>query len=233
MGVTVGKKHESARQKIDRTKKYTLKESIELLKQYADKKFNETVDMAVNLGIDPKKSDQIIRGSVVLPHGLGKKVRVVVFAKGEKATEAENAGADFVGAEDLIKKISDGWLDFDKVIATPDLMGSVSKLGKILGPRGLMPNPKIGTVTFDVQQAVKDITAGKVDYKTEKTGIVHVSIGKASFDAVKLEENAKALINALIKAKPSSSKGKYIRKLSVSSTMGVGIPVDVASVTLR
>jgi large subunit ribosomal protein L1 len=233
MGETVGKKHEIARKKIDRLKKYTLNESIELLKQYADKKFNETVDLAINLGVDPKKADQIVRGSVVLPHGLGKKVRVIVFAKGEKATEAEEAGAEVVGTEDLVKKISDGWLDFDKVIATPDLMGMVSKLGKILGPRGLMPNPKTGTVTFDVQQAVKEITAGKADYRTEKTGIVHVSIGKASFDTVKLEENAMTLINALLKAKPSSSKGKYLRKLSISSTMGVGIPVDVASVTLR
>jgi large subunit ribosomal protein L1 len=233
MGETVGKKHEIARGKIDRLKKYTLNESIELLKQCADKKFNETVDLAINLGVDPKKADQIVRGSVVLPHGLGKKVRVIVFAKGEKASEAEEAGAEAVGSEDLVKKISDGWLDFDKVIATPDLMGMVSKLGKVLGPRGLMPNPKTGTVTFDVQQAVKEITAGKADYRTEKTGIVHVSIGKASFDTVKLEENAMALIKALIKAKPSSSKGKYLRKLSISSSMGVGIPVDVASVTLH
>ena len=233
MGETVGKKHKIAREKIDRLKQYTLNESIELLKQYADKKFNESVDLAINLGVDPKKADQIVRGSVVLPHGLGKKVRVIVFAKGEKASEAEEAGAEVAGAEDLVKKISDGWLDFDKVIATPDLMGMVSKLGKVLGPRGLMPNPKTGTVTFDVQQAVKEITAGKADYRTEKTGIVHVSIGKASFDTVKLEENAMVLINALIKAKPSSSKGKYLRKMSISSTMGVGISVDVASVTLR
>ncbi len=233
MGETVGKKHKIAREKIDRSKTYPLNESIELLKQYADKKFNETVDLAINLGVDPKKADQIVRGSVVLPHGLGKKVRVIVFAKGEKATEAEEAGAEVVGTEDLVKKISDGWLDFDKVIATPDLMGMVSKLGKVLGPRGLMPNPKTGTVTFDVQQAVKEITAGKADYRTEKTGIVHVSIGKASFDTVQLEENAMVLIRALIKAKPSSSKGKYLRKMSISSTMGVGIPVDVASVTLR
>ena len=182
----MGKKHKIAREKIDRLKQYTLNESIELLKQYADKKFNESVDLAINLGVDPKKADQIVRGSVVLPHGLGKKVRVIVFAKGEKVTEAEEAGAEVAGAEDLVKKISDGWLDFDKVIATPDLMGMVSKLGKILGPRGLMPNPKTGTVTFDVQQAVKEITAGKADYRTEKTGIVHVSIGKASFDTMSI-----------------------------------------------
>jgi large subunit ribosomal protein L1 len=222
----VGKKYDSAREKIDRTKLYSLKEATELVKQLADKKFDETVDMAVNLGVDPKKSDQIVRGSVALPHGLGKKVRVVVFAKGEKATEAEAAGADFVGAEDLVEKISGGWLDFDKVVATPDLMGMVSKLGKVLGPRGLMPNPKTGTVTFEVQKAVKDITAGKIDYRTEKTGIVHVSIGKSSFEAKKLEENARALISSLVKAKPSASKGKYIKKLSLSSTMGVGIPVS-------
>jgi large subunit ribosomal protein L1 len=222
----VGKKYDSAREKIDRKKLYSLKEATELVKQLADKKFDETVDMAVNLGVDPKKSDQIVRGSVALPHGLGKKVRVVVFAKGEKATEAETAGADFVGADDLVEKISGGWLDFDKVVATPDLMGMVSKLGKVLGPRGLMPNPKTGTVTFEVQKAVKDITAGKIDYRTEKTGIVHVSIGKASFEAKKLEENARAMLSSLIKAKPSASKGKYIKKLSLSSTMGVGIPVS-------
>jgi large subunit ribosomal protein L1 len=223
----VGKKYDSAREKIDRTRLYSLKEATELVKQLADKKFDETVDMAVNLGVDPKKSDQIVRGSVALPHGLGKKIRVVVFAKGEKATEAEAAGADFVGAEDLVEKISGGWLDFDKVVATPDLMGMVSKLGKVLGPRGLMPNPKTGTVTFEVQKAVKDITAGKIDYRTEKTGIVHISIGKASFEAKKLEENARALLSSLIKAKPSASKGKYIKKLSLSSTMGVGIPVSI------
>lgn len=229
----MGKKHRAAKAGVDKTKKYSLQESFELLKKFADRKFNETVDLAVNLGVDPKKADQMVRGSVVLPHGLGKKVRVIVFAKGEKATEAEEAGAEVVGTEDLVKRISAGWMDFDKVIATPDLMGMVSKLGKILGPRGLMPNPKTGTVTFDVGKAIKDISAGKVDYRTEKTGIVHVSIGKASFDTVKLEENARALINALIKAKPSSSKGKYLKKLSVSSTMGVGIPVDVASLSLR
>jgi large subunit ribosomal protein L1 len=227
----VGKKHIAARDKVDRTKQYSLEESIGLVKQLSNKKFNETVDMAVNLGVDPKKSDQIVRGSIVLPNGLGKKVRVIVFAKGEKATEATNAGADFVGVEDLVDKIKGGWLEFDRVIATPDLMGMVSKLGKILGPRGLMPNPKSGTVTFEVEKAVKDISAGKVDYKTEKTGIVHVSIGKVSFDNNQLIENAKAVIDSVVKAKPTSSKGKYLKKLSVSSTMGAGIPVDVSSVT--
>lgn len=227
----MGKKHITAEEKVDRTKQYSLEEAIDLVKQLARTKFNETVDMAINLGVDPKKSDQIVRGSVVLPHGLGKKVRVIVFAKGEKVKEAEEAGADIIGAEDIIEKISKGWLDFDKVIATPDIMGMVSRLGKILGPRGLMPNPKSGTVTFEVGKAVKEITAGRVDYRTEKTGIVHVPIGKVSFDNEKLLENAKSVLRAVVKAKPSSSKGKYLKKLSVSSTMGVGVPVDVATVS--
>lgn len=227
----MNKKHAAAEKKVDRTKLYNLKESVDLFKQLADKKFDETVDMAVNLGVDPKKSEQMVRGSVVLPHGLGKKVRVVVFAKGEKALEASKAGADHVGAEDLVEKITGGWMDFDKIVATPDLMGMVGKLGKILGPRGLMPNPKTGAVTFEVGKAIKDISAGRVDYKTDKTGIVHVSVGKVSFDSEKLVENAMAVIASIIKAKPTSSKGKYIKKLSISTTMGVGIPVDVASVS--
>lgn len=226
----MSKKHNSAKEKIDRSKHYDLKEAIDLLKQLVHTKFDETVDLAFNLGVDPKKTDQMVRGSVVLPHGLGKKIRVLVFAKGEKAIEAKNAGADLVGADDLVEKIKGGWLEFDKVVATPDIMGVVGKLGKVLGPRGLMPNPKSGTVTFDVGKAVKDITAGKADYKAEKAGIVHVSIGKASFDSDKLLDNAKAVIKAVERAKPSSSKGKYLRKISISSTMGVGIPVDVGSV---
>jgi large subunit ribosomal protein L1 len=226
----MSKKHIGAKEKIDRTKQYDLKESVDLVKQLAHAKFDETVDLAFNLGIDPKKTDQLLRGSVALPHGLGKKIRVLVFAKGEKAVEAKNAGADFVGAEDLLEKINGGWLEFDKVVATPDIMGLVGKLGKILGPRGLMPNPKSGTVTFDVGKAVKDITAGKADYKTEKAGIVHVSIGKASFDSDKLVENAKAVIKAIERAKPPTSKGRYLKKISISSTMGVGIPINVASV---
>lgn len=226
----MSKKQAAAKEKVDRTKRYDLKESVDLMKQIANKKFDETVDMAINLGVDPKKSDQIVRGSVVLPHGLGKKVRVVVFAKGEKASDASNAGADFVGAEDLVDKIKGGWMEFDKIVATPDLMGMVGKLGKLLGPRGLMPNPKTGTVTFEVEKAIKDISAGRVDFKTEKTGIVHVSVGKVSFDNLKLVENIKAVIDSVVKAKPSSSKGKYLKKLSISSTMGAGIPVDVASV---
>lgn len=227
----MGKKYSTSREKVEALKKYKLDEAIGMVKQLAYTKFDETVDLAVNLGVDPKKSDQMVRGTVVLPHGRGKKVRVVVFAKGEKAKEASDAGVEFVGAEDLVEKIKGGWLDFDKAVATPDLMGTVSKLGKVLGPRGLMPNPKSGTVTFDVKKAVKDIAAGKVDYKTEKSGVVHVPIGKVSFDSEKLLDNAKAVISSIVKAKPSTSKGRYLKKLSVSSTMGVGIPVDVSDVT--
>jgi large subunit ribosomal protein L1 len=227
----MSKKHIDARQKIDKTNQYDIQEAVGLLKELKHVKFDETVEMAVNLGVDAKKSEQMVRGSVVLPHGLGKKIRVLVFAKGEKTTEASDAGAEFVGAEDLVEKIQSGWLDFDKVVATPDIMGLVGKLGKVLGPRGLMPNPKSGTVTFDVSKAVKDITAGKADYRTEKAGVIHVSIGKLSFDKEKLIDNAKAVINALEKAKPSSSKGRYLKKVSISSTMGVGVPVIVSSLS--
>ncbi|MDZ4383776.1 MAG: 50S ribosomal protein L1 [Thermodesulfovibrionia bacterium] len=224
----MGKKYNTAIKNIDITKQYKLEKAIEIVRKSAYTKFDETVDLAVNLGVDPKKSDQMVRGTVVLPHGIGKKVRVLAFVKGEKAKEAADAGADYVGAEDFIEKINGGWLEFDKAVATPDLMGMVSKLGKILGPRGLMPNPKTGTVTFDIGKAVKEIKAGKVDYKTEKAGIVHVSIGKVSFDSQKLYENAKTVLDAIIKAKPASSKGKYFKKLSVSSTMGIGVLVDVS-----
>ncbi|HBH61905.1 MAG TPA: 50S ribosomal protein L1 [Nitrospiraceae bacterium] len=226
----MSKKHTIAKEKIDRTKQYDLKEAVDLVKKLVHTKFDETVDLAVRLGIDPKKSDQMVRGSVVLPHGLGKKIRVLVFAKGEKAMDAKNAGADFVGAEDLVEKIQGGWVDFDKVVATPDLMGLVGKLGKVLGPRGLMPNPKSGTVTFEVAKAVKDITAGKADYRAEKAGVVHVSIGKVSFESDKLLDNAITVIKSIEKAKPSTSKGKYLKKVSISSTMGVGVPVNVSSV---
>jgi large subunit ribosomal protein L1 len=225
----MSKKHIDARQKIDKTSQYDIQEAVGLLKELKHVKFDETVEMAVNLGVDAKKSEQMVRGSVVLPHGLGKKIRVLVFAKGEKTTEASDAGAEFVGAEDLVKKIQSGWLDFDKVVATPDVMGMVGTLGKVLGPRGLMPNPKSGTVTFDVSKAVKDITAGKADYRTEKAGVIHVSIGKLSFDKEKLVDNAKAVIKALEKARPSSSKGRYLKKISISSTMGVGVPVIISS----
>ena len=225
----MGKKIKAAKEKIDTDKLYVLEEAIQLVKESSYTKFDEAVDLAVNLGVDPRKSDQMVRGTVVLPHGIGKTVRVLVFAKGEKEKEAADAGADYVGAEDLVEKITKGWLDFDKAVATPDVMGLVGKLGKILGPRGLMPNPKLGTVTFDVAKTVQEIKAGKVEYKTEKAGIVHVPIGKVSFGADKLLENAKTIINSIIKAKPATSKGKYLKRLSVSSTMGPGIAVDIAS----
>ncbi len=227
----MSKKHIAAKEKIDKTQQYDIKDAVSLVKELAHTKYDESVDLAINLGVDPRKSEQMVRGSVVLPHGLGKTVRVLVFAKGEKGTEATAAGADFVGAEDLVEKIQGGWLEFDKIVATPDLMGLVGKLGKVLGPRGLMPNPKSGTVTFDVGSAVKDITAGRADFRTEKAGVVHVSIGKASFDVDKLIDNAKTVVKSIEKAKPSTSKGKYLKKVSISSTMGVGVPIAVSSVS--
>jgi large subunit ribosomal protein L1 len=227
----MGKKLESAYEKFENAKEYSLDEALRLIKDLSYAKFDETVEMAFNLGVDPKKTDQVVRGTVALPHGTGKKVRVLVFAKGEKEKEALEAGADYVGAEDLVEKIQKGWLDFDKAVATPDIMGLVGKLGKILGPRGLMPNPKLGTVTFDVAKAVKEIKAGKVEYKTDKAGVVHVPIGKVSFDAEKLLENAKTVIDSIVKAKPSTSKGKYLKKLVISSTMGPGIKVDLNRIT--
>lgn len=225
----MGKKLNAAKEKSEKGREYSLEDAIKLVKESSYAKFDETIDLAANLGIDPRKSEQMVRGTVVLPHGTGKKVKVLVFAKGEKEKEAIDAGADFVGAEDLVEKISKGWLDFDKAIATPDIMGFVGKLGKILGPRGLMPNPKLGTVTFDIAKAVKEIKAGKVEYKAEKAGILHIPVGKVSFDTQKLLENTKAVIESIIKAKPATSKGKYLKKLSISSTMGPGIPVDIAS----
>lgn len=227
----MGKKIKAALEKVEPGKEYSLEEAVGLVKKMAYTKFDESVDLAFNLGVDPRKSDQMVRGTVVLPHGSGKSVRVLVFAKGEKEKEARDAGADFVGAEDLVEKITKGWLDFDKVVATPDIMGVVGKLGKVLGPRGLMPNPKLGTVTFDVGKAVREIKAGKVEYKAEKAGVVQVPIGKVSFDEQKLIENAKAIIDSVNKAKPSTSKGKYVKKLSISSTMGPGLKVDPGSVS--
>ncbi|MDA8078980.1 MAG: 50S ribosomal protein L1 [Nitrospiraceae bacterium] len=226
----MGKKIDAAREKMDRAREYPIEDAIKLVKEMAHVKFDETVDLAFNLGVDPRKSDQMVRGTVVLPHGTGKSVRVLVFAKGEKEKEARDAGADFVGAEDMVEKITKGWLDFDKVVATPDIMGVVGRLGKVLGPRGLMPNPKLGTVTFDVGKAVKEIKAGKVDYKAEKAGVVHVPIGKVSFEQQKLVDNARAIIDSVVRAKPSTSKGKYLKKVSISSTMGPGLKIDVASV---
>jgi len=228
----MGKKMEKAIVDKDLTKDYDLEEAIELVKKASFAKFDETVDIAFNLGVDPRKSDQMVRGTVVLPHGTGKTVRVLVFAKGEKEKEARDAGADFVGAEDLVEKIQGGWLDFDKAVATPDLMGLVGKLGKLLGPRGLMPNPKLGTVTFEVAKAVKEIKAGKVEYRTDKAGIVHIPFGKVSFDKTKLVENASAVIKSVGKAKPATSKGKYIKKVSISSTMGPGVRIDVTKLKI-
>ena len=224
-----GKKYRAAAKKVDADKKYELKEALGLAKDSNSEKFDESLDVAVRLSVDPRKADQNIRGSVVLPRGTGKKFRVLVFAKGEKEKEALDAGAEVVGGDDLVAKIQDGWTDFDRVVATPDMMGQVGKLGKVLGPRGLMPNPKTGTVTFDVKQAIEQIQAGKVDYRVDKAGNVHASLGKASFSVEDLEENFKALMAALVKAKPASSKGHYVRGVSVSTTMGVGVRVVYAS----
>ncbi len=221
-----GKKYLEAREKIDRNKRYELEEGVKLLTEAAYAKFDEGVDLAIRLGVEPKKADQMVRGTVVLPNGIGKKVRVLVFAKGPKEKEAQDAGADFVGAEDLVEKISQGWLDFDKAIATPDMMGMVSKLGKILGPRGLMPNPKVGTVSFDVARAVKEIKAGKVEFKVEKAGIVHVPVGKVSFGFDRLLENIKALLEVILRVKPPTSKGIYLRSITLSTTMGPGVKID-------
>jgi len=229
----MGKKMDAAAGKVEGAKEYALDEAVKLVKELAYAKFDETVDVALNLGIDPKKSDQMVRGTVVLPHGTGKKVKVLVFAKGEKEKEASDAGADFAGAEDLVEKIQKGWLDFDSAVATPDMMGLVGKLGKILGPRGLMPNPKLGTVTFDVGKAVKEIKAGKVEYKAEKGGIVHVPIGKVSFDEASLLANAKVVIDSIVKSKPATRKGRHLRKITVSSTMGPGIRIDMAKLAAK
>ena len=214
------------RKKIDRTTKYDLDSGLKLLKESARAKFDESVDMAIRLGVNPKHADQMVRGTVSLPHGVGKTVKVLVFAKGEKEKEAQEAGADFVGADDLVGKITSGWTDFDKAIATPDMMGMVGKLGKILGPRGLMPNPKVGTVTFDVGKAVKELKAGRVEFKVEKTGIVHTTVGKVSFEEGKLKENVLALMDVIIRAKPASSKGTYLKSIAISTTMGPGIKLD-------
>ncbi len=227
----MGKKMDASAKKVETGKEYPLDEAVRIVKEASYTKFDETVDLAVNLGVDPKKSDQMVRGTVVLPYGTGKKIKVLVFAKGEKEKEALDAGADYVGAEDVVEKIQKGWMDFDRAVATPDIMGLVGKLGKLLGPRGLMPNPKLGTVTFDIAKAVKEIKAGKVEYKTEKAGIVHVPIGKVSFDAEKLLENARVVIDAIVKAKPGTSKGKYIKKIGLSSTMGPGIRVDTGKIS--
>jgi len=213
---------------VDRTRKYSVEEAASLVKKAKFAKFDETVDIAVRLGVNPKHADQMVRGAIVLPHGTGQTVRVLVFARGEKDREAREAGADFVGADDMVAKVNEGFMDFDRVIATPDMMGAVGKLGRVLGPRGLMPNPKVGTVTFDVGQAVREAKGGKVEYRVEKAGIVQARIGKASFQENALAENAHALIQALVKAKPSTAKGTYLRSITLSSTMGPGVRIDPA-----
>lgn len=224
----VGKKQKEIRSKIDREKRYAVADALSLIKEGSKTKFDETVDVAIRLGIDPKQSDQQVRGAVVLPHGLGKSARVLVFAKGPKEAEAKEAGADYVGGDDLAEKIKGGWMDFDAVVATPDMMAVVSKVGKILGPRGLMPNPKLGTVSFDVKKAVSDCKSGKVEFRNEKAGIIHAPVGKASFDVEKLQDNLKAVIETVQKLKPVSAKGVYLKAVSLSSTMGPGVRVDVA-----
>lgn len=229
-----GKRIIAAKKKVEPTRRYTLKEATEMVVSMAGVKFDETVDAAVRLGVNPAHADQMVRGSVVLPNGLGKTVRVLVFAKGDKEKEALEAGADLVGNEEIIEKIKGGWLEFDRVIATPDMMGSVGKIAKILGPRGLMPNPKVGTVTFDIANAVRELKAGKVEFRVEKAGIVHSPVGKVSFGAEKLYENITALLETIIKLKPASSKGTYIKSIAISSTMGAGVkvdPLDIKSVS--
>lgn len=221
-----GKKFEKAAKLVDSSKKYKVEEAFSLVVQTAPAKFDETIEAAFRLGVDPKQSDQQVRGAVALPHGLGKSVRVVVFAKGPKEIEAKNAGADYVGADDLVQKIQDGWLDFDKAIATPDMMATVSKVAKVLGPRGLMPNPKVGTVTMNVGDAVTAEKKGKLDFRVDKSGIVHAGIGKKSMGDKKLHENFNVLMTAIMKAKPQTSKGIYLRSITLSSTMGPGVKVD-------
>ncbi|MDX9871794.1 MAG: 50S ribosomal protein L1 [Clostridia bacterium] len=227
----VGKRYAEALKQVEKNRLYESKEALELVQGLAKAKFDETIDIAFKLGVDPRHADQQVRGAVVLPNGTGKTRSVLVFAKGEKATEAENAGADFVGADDLVAKIQGGWFGFDVAVATPDMMGVVGKLGKLLGPKGLMPNPKVGTVTFDIARAINEIKAGKVEYRVDKTGIVHAPLGKASFDLEKLMENYQTLVEALLKAKPSGAKGQYIRSVTVSSTMSPGVRINPLKLT--
>jgi large subunit ribosomal protein L1 len=225
-----GKSYRTALAKVDRSQRYLLEEGLRLVKETRRAKFDETVEMAVRLGVDPRQADQNVRGTVSLPHGIGKTVRVLAFAKGEKEKEAQEAGADHVGAEDLIKKISDGWFDFDKTVATPDMMAAVGRIGKVLGPRGLMPNPKTGTVTMEIGKAVKEIKAGKLEFRVDKAGIVHVPVGRASFSQEQLIDNAKAVLTSILRAKPPSAKGNYVRGVTISATMGPGIKIDLSQV---
>jgi large subunit ribosomal protein L1 len=224
----VGKRFKKAKGLVE-VKPYKLEDAMPLIKKMATAKFDETVEVAMRLGVDPKHADQMVRGTVVLPHGLGKSKKVCVIASGEKVKEAEQAGAEHVGGDDLVAKIQEGWLDFDALIATPDMMKSVGKLGKVLGPKGLMPNPKTGTVTFDLSNAVREIKAGKVEFRVDKTSIIHTPVGKASFTAEKLIENARTLIDSVVKAKPAAAKGKYVRSISISSTMGPGVSLDLVA----
>jgi len=228
--MAVGKQYAKAIAQLEEGKAYSVEEAIGLAKRVAWAKFDESVDLAVHLGVNPKYADQMVRGAVLLPHGTGKAIRVLAFAKGEKEREARDAGADYVGAEDMAEKIQGGWLEFDAAVATPDLMGQVGRLGKILGPRGLMPNPKVGTVTFDVGRAVRELKAGKVEFKVDKAGNVHVPVGKKSFGADQLTANAYAILEALVKAKPVAAKGQYLRSVTVATTIGPGVPVDVQRV---
>lgn len=225
--MATGKQLKSSKDKVDRNKTYLVDEALALVKEAAFAKFDESVDVSIRLGVDPRKADQMVRGAVVLPNGLGKTIRVLVFAKGEKALEAQQAGADHVGGDDLVEKIKGGWFDFDTAIATPDMMGTVGKIGKLLGPRGLMPNPKVGTVTFELARAVDEAKSGKIEYRVEKAGIVHAPVGKVSFDVEKLKGNLLSLVDALMKAKPSTAKGTYLKKVTISATMGPGVNVDV------
>lgn len=230
MATMVSKRYDTAAGKIAADKQYSLDEAIGVLKSMPAAKFDESVDLSFRLGVDPKHADQMVRGAVVLPHGIGKTVRVAVFAKGEREREAREAGADVVGAEDLVERVQGGWMEFDTAIATPDLMGQVGRLGKVLGPRGLMPNPKLGTVTFDVSRAVREAKAGKIEFRVDKAGNVHTPVGKRSFNEEQLRDNAMALIEAIVRAKPAAAKGTYLRSLTVSSTMSPGVPVDAQAI---
>jgi large subunit ribosomal protein L1 len=229
MATMVSKRYDAAAKKLEPEKQYLLEEAVRLLKEMPSAKFDESVDISFRLGVDPKHADQMVRGAVVLPHGIGKTVRVAVFAKGEKEREAREAGADTVGAEDLVQKVQEGWTDFDTAIATPDLMGQVGRLGKVLGPRGLMPNPKLGTVTFDVSKAVREAKAGKVEFRVDKAGNIHTPVGKKSFTPENIQANAMAVIEAIVRAKPSAAKGTYLRSVTMSTTMGPGVGVDAVA----
>jgi len=229
MATTVGKRYDNAAAKREPEKQYVLEDAVNIIKAMPPAKFDESVDISFRLGVDPKHADQMVRGAVLLPHGIGKVVRVAVFAKGEKEREAREAGADTVGAEDLVERVQGGWTEFDTAIATPDLMGQVGRLGKVLGPRGLMPNPKLGTVTFDVSKAVREAKAGKVEFRVDKAGNIHTPVGKKSFPAESIAANAMAVIEAIVRAKPSAAKGTYLRSVTMSTTMGPGVPVDAVA----